>query len=196
MDYLESTKKAYNSNATQYIEKFKLFLDYDTYFEIQNFIKLLKGKNILDIGCGPGFQTKYLTEKGFNTTGIDNSEEMIKQGREIYKNSNIKLLELKNINKLNQTFDGIWAEAVLFHISKQDFKDTINNFNKLLNKEGLLYFSLKQGSEELILEDGRFFAYYKKEEILNSLNSKFELLNYRENKVHKDTFMNFLFKKK
>ena len=73
MDYLESTKKAYNSNATQYIEKFKLFLDYDTYFEIQNFIKLLKGKNILDIGCGPGFQTKYLTEKGFNTTGIDNS---------------------------------------------------------------------------------------------------------------------------
>ena len=33
---------------------------------------------ILDLGCGPGLYTKRLSEKGFNVTGVDFSENSIR----------------------------------------------------------------------------------------------------------------------
>lgn len=40
------------------------------------------GARILDLGCGPGFYTRLLAERGFNCTGVDFSPASIKWGRE------------------------------------------------------------------------------------------------------------------
>jgi len=39
-------------------------------------------KDALDIGCGTGFNTQWLAEKGFNTVGIDTSSEMLRVAEE------------------------------------------------------------------------------------------------------------------
>jgi ubiquinone/menaquinone biosynthesis C-methylase UbiE len=43
--------------------------------------KIVTGKTALDFGCGTGRSTRFLKEIGFNTIGIDISEDMLKMAR-------------------------------------------------------------------------------------------------------------------
>lgn len=58
---------------------------YKTHFDINKiktisdfFIQNLKGKKILDIGCGPGRDAKYFSEQGLEVTGIDLTSNFVK----------------------------------------------------------------------------------------------------------------------
>ena len=44
---------------------------------------------VLDVGCGSGYSVNYLSQQGFDATGIDASEEIIEIGKKKYKNVNI-----------------------------------------------------------------------------------------------------------
>ena len=44
---------------------------------ILNLLPPLGGKRVLDAGCGPGFQTKWMVERGATVTAVDVSETMI-----------------------------------------------------------------------------------------------------------------------
>ncbi|HEY8542170.1 MAG TPA: class I SAM-dependent methyltransferase [Pseudothermotoga sp.] len=48
---------------------------------IQEEFKLPKGSYILDVGCGTGRHSVELAKRGYNVTGIDISEEMLKEAR-------------------------------------------------------------------------------------------------------------------
>ena len=55
------------------------------YTEVPTVLQLagnVKGKQILDAGCGPGRHAKKLLDKGAHVTGIDISDEMINIARE------------------------------------------------------------------------------------------------------------------
>ena len=48
---------------------------------IKNFSKLIKGKKVLDLGCGPGHDSYLFSELGFDVVGLDFSNEMIKRAK-------------------------------------------------------------------------------------------------------------------
>ena len=58
--------------------------------ELKKFLKLLDGKDVLDLGIGEGNNSIPLAELGYNVTGIDYSEKAL----EICKksSSNIRLI--------------------------------------------------------------------------------------------------------
>src|SRR3989344_7974500 len=77
--------QGYNKIAKEYHklringEKF-----HNEYLEMPTTLKLLgnvKGKKILDLGCGTGIYAKILTRKGAKVKGIDISKEEIKIAR-------------------------------------------------------------------------------------------------------------------
>ena len=119
----------------------------------------VRGKKILDAGCGPGIYTELLTDKGAMVTAIDHSPEMIALTREkagekaniILANMNSTLDFLKN-----EEFDIIISSMVIHYI--KDWHLLFSEFNRVLKKDGLLIFSTGHPFAEYAdHSDGNYF---------------------------------------
>ncbi|MBN1383332.1 MAG: methyltransferase domain-containing protein [Elusimicrobia bacterium] len=82
----------------------------------------IKGKDVLEIGCGNGLLSVYLAQKGANVTAIDNSIVSVTKTEELIKynkaDSMVKAykLDAMEIDKLGRVFDVVIGEHVLHHI--------------------------------------------------------------------------------
>ena len=114
--------------------------------EIPNFRKLIpdvKGKRILDLGCGYGENDKYCIGLGVKEIlGIDISKHMIKIAKENNNDENIKykVMAMENINEIEEKFD-IVISSLAFHYVK-DYEKLIKDIYNLLNDNGILIFSI------------------------------------------------------
>lgn len=110
--------------------------------DIKKYLKLLDGKNVLDLGIGEGQNSIPLSELGYNITGIDSSKKAL----EICKNSssNIKLFEgdIRNFNIEQNKYDFIMSRCVLHFLHKNDVYDIIKNIKNNLKSNGLVYISV------------------------------------------------------
>ena len=87
IDNKQQTKMAHNAIAQKYYELYKDDKTDLVYFD--EFLRHCKNK-ILDLGCGMERYSNYVYNKGFEVTGIDFSEEMIK----IAQNNNSDMIFL------------------------------------------------------------------------------------------------------
>lgn len=70
---------------------------------ILQFVDLPQGSTVLDVACGKGRHSKYLSSKGFNVTGIDLSTESIKDAMQ-HQNEHLTFLvhDMREGFKVNQ----------------------------------------------------------------------------------------------
>ena len=113
--------------------------------EIPNFRKMVpdvKGKKILDLGCGYGENDKYYKEKGAEyVLGIDISKHMIDEANKENKVDGVefKVLPMEDISTLGKTFDMV-ISSLAFHYIK-DFDKLVKDIYDILNDGGYLIFS-------------------------------------------------------
>lgn len=141
------------------------------------FISLLSPDSlVLDVGCGAGVKSKYLITKGLKVVGIDLSEKMIEIAKKEVPNAKFHVADIMQPLEFSEKFDGIFAQAVLLHISKKDIKNVLSNLLIQLKPRGYLYIAVKglkkgQSEEQVIKENDygyeyeRFFSFYKSEEL-------------------------------
>jgi len=84
----------------------------------------VQGRNALDFGCGAGRSTRLLTELGFEVTGVDIAEDMIRKAREFDPAGDYRLIPGDDLSPFASTrFDLVLAAFTLDNIS--------NNLNKV-----------------------------------------------------------------
>lgn len=66
--------------------------------------QLSPGAHILDLGCGPGFYTHRLAERGFRCTGVDFSPASVSWARQQAQNANL------NIDYIQQDIRAYWPD--------------------------------------------------------------------------------------
>lgn len=143
---------------------------------------LQKGDLVLDVGCGAGIKSKYLTEKGLRVVGIDFSKKMIEIAKREAPSGTFVVLDLKKADKLEYLFDGIFMQAVLLHIPKQEVAGRLKEVAERLKKGGYLYVAVKEKKPQGIEEETkiendygysyeRFFSYFTVDEIESYLRS-------------------------
>lgn len=127
----------------------------------------IKGKKILDVGCGGGILSESLANEGADVTGIDQGDRVIKIAKLHAKESGIKV-KYKHINiedfykNTDERFDVITCLEMLEHVP--DPNSIINTCSKLLMPGGKIYFSTINKNLKAFL-----FAIIGAEYILNLL---------------------------
>jgi SAM-dependent methyltransferase len=141
------------------------------------FVSMLpKRALVLDIGCGAGVKSKYLSEKGLAVIGADFSEKMIEIAKREVPTGDFRVADITNLSTIPETFDGIFAQAVLLHIPRADASAVVSGLAQKLKNGGYLYLAVKEkrpeGSEEETLQESgygydyeRFFSYFTLPEI-------------------------------
>lgn len=97
------------------------------------------GLNALDFGCGGGLFCKKLHEMGFNVTGYDESEELIKKAR-INTPKEITITNSSTIAAENGSYDLITSLMVFQFIDNID--STIKNTISLMKPNALIIYAV------------------------------------------------------
>lgn len=143
----------------------------------EHFCSLLpKGALVLDVGCGGGVKSKYFVDRGLNVVGVDFSESMIDIAKREVPQGRFSVLDVREVDTLPETFDGIFAQAVLLHLPKDEIVPVLRKFKEKLKEGGYLYVAVKEQradrSEEEIkdMDDygypyELFFSYFTQSEM-------------------------------
>ena len=105
----------------------------------------VRGKKVLDVGCGTGFYSLWLSEKGAKVLGIDSSEEMIKIAKE---KASKKMLDAKfsigDITDLrieDSVFDVVLSTLVLMDVKELD--KAVGELVRVTRNEGDIVISVQ-----------------------------------------------------
>lgn len=123
-------------------DEFTKNVDYDTWFKFLRKYISKKGK-LLDIGCGTASITTKFRKYGYDTYGIDISEDMLNVAKE--KDSYIKYYKLDiTKEKLEQKFDYITCnfDTVNYFSGYEALNNFIKNCSDMQSKGGILIFDL------------------------------------------------------
>ena len=92
------TKRKMHKEFAEIYDVFMKHVDYNDWYKfLKNYIK--KKGSILDLGCGTGEFIHRFLKDGYDITGVDISDKMIK-----VTNEKIKSKNLKNNTKIQQNF--------------------------------------------------------------------------------------------
>ncbi len=201
-----SLKETYNKIAEDWVKDHN---DDDWWQEgTDYFLSLLpKNSTILDVGCGGGIKTRYIQNKGYKVSGIDFSEKMIEVAKRENPDLDFAVVDIFDINTLDETFDGIFIQAVLLHIPKNRVMEVLTKMKDKLNNNGLLCLAVKgihdDGIEENVVTESdygyeyeRFFSYFSLKELrsyFNKLNMK--MVWERESGSNKTSWIQIIGKK-
>jgi ubiquinone/menaquinone biosynthesis C-methylase UbiE len=103
----------------------------------------IKGKKILDIGCGLGESSVYFALNGATVTATDLSSEMIRFTSKLANKYDVKIKTLVSpAEKLNfkiKSYDYIYCANLLHHINPSKRPIFIKNVYRFLKKDGWFY---------------------------------------------------------
>jgi len=116
--------------------------------KVEELAKLLplNGK-VLDLGCGVGGNSIFLTEKGFNVTCIDTDKEVIDAIKKNYPKVNAINKNILEFKFLENEYDLILALNVLSFFDAENAELIIRNIAKSLKENGLAYLQVFSTSE-------------------------------------------------
>jgi ubiquinone/menaquinone biosynthesis C-methylase UbiE len=135
----EKTKKTYNDPqvVAGYVERHGK--NPKLHEQEEEFAQTLPGKRVIDIGCGPGHDAYHFAELGYQVTGVDYSDEMIKGVGEMFGEN---------------SFDGAWVSASMLHIPEEDIPQVLKGIRKIVVNGGKVYIGLKAGKQGARLVEG------------------------------------------
>ncbi|MFD4456721.1 class I SAM-dependent methyltransferase [Nocardia sp. NPDC058480] len=93
---------------------------------------------VLDLGCGPGHFTKFLTDAGIPATGIDMVPEFITHARTTYPGVPFELGSLRTLNAPTDSVPAILAWFSLIHLDPTELPTVLAEFHRVLTPGGRL----------------------------------------------------------
>ncbi|MFX1498029.1 MAG: class I SAM-dependent methyltransferase [Promethearchaeota archaeon] len=164
-------------------------------------------KRILDCGAGgPDPKLAFFYENGFESYGIDISEDQIQKAEDFCKKNNVKLKivkgDMRDIPFKSKYFGNVYSYLSMVHLSKNDTFQAINEIHRVLMKGGLCYLNFLSKDDrwydesmeiipgEIVSKDGNkeyLHSYYDDDEPDHFFNN-FEILYKEKRRILKGNY--------
>jgi ubiquinone/menaquinone biosynthesis C-methylase UbiE len=182
-DVTEVTRNTYDAIAVGYSQKIKDLVA-DNW--VGKYEQALLGKfvvlipvvgadklKVLDIGCGYGKDTFYLSrQKGISAVGLDYSRGMLAEAKKAFPQVDFVQMDMRSLLFPGNSFAGVWANGCIYHIQKKDIKLVLAEVRRVLMSSGVFSFNFKMGNGEKMEQNPksyggnpRFYSYYETEEM-------------------------------
>ncbi|MFH1308083.1 MAG: class I SAM-dependent methyltransferase [archaeon] len=164
---------------------------YNEHLEMPTTFKLLgniKGKRVLDFGCGAGIYAKKLTGKGAKVKGFDISPVMLKLAKEKNPKLDLRLGSGYKI-PFKEKFDVVVAPLVIGYLENWDkvFKEV----SRILKKRGYFIFSIGNPVTEVAIKidwdkpyERMFGNYFKENKIYSYWRNILHKKKVKDIKMH------------
>ncbi len=117
---------------------------------------------ILDFGCGPGRDLKAFVELGHIATGLEGAANFVAMAR-AHSGCEVWHQDFLKLDLPKATFDGVFANAALFHIPSQELPRVLLELSATLKPGGVLFSSNPRGHNEEGWALGRYGVYHELE---------------------------------
>lgn len=168
-DQVKNTIAVYDTIADKYAVGMN---DYAPEIERRKFSELVSpGGSILDLGCAAGRDSIYFSSKGFRTVGVDLSGKLLTIAKKKSPHLTFLQKDIRNLHFSETSFDGVWACAVLIHLTRDEMKQALKDYFRLLKYRGILFLMMKKGvgetdiAENLSSGVARHFTLFQPQEI-------------------------------
>jgi SAM-dependent methyltransferase len=125
--------------------------------------ELPPGAVVLDVGAGPGLDSAELRRRGLRALSLDLSMGMLRAGARDAPGPRVQA-DARRLPIAPRTAAGVWANASLLHLSRDDAAIALDGLRRVLRPDGLLFVSVKLGvgAEWELARYGRprFFQYW------------------------------------
>jgi SAM-dependent methyltransferase len=124
--------------------------DHDVSQNINAFLQAMpkdKALDILDFGCGPGRDLAIFKQLGHLPVGLDGSEAFCTMAQQ-YSACRVLHQQFLSLDLEPGSFDGIYANASMFHIPSQELQSVLAVCHRALKPHGILFTSNPRGDAE------------------------------------------------
>lgn len=118
---------------------------------------------ILDFGCGPGRDLKVFSDLGHEAVGLEGAERFVELARQ-YSGCEVWQQDFLRLQLPAEYFDGIFANAALFHVPSQELPRVLKELWLTLKTNGVLFSSNPRGHNEEGWNGERYGVYYNLEQ--------------------------------
>ena len=149
----------YDDRAAQFWEGTR---DHDVSQNIDALLRHVRGAaplRILDLGCGPGRDLAAFRALGHEPTGLEGSSALAAMARE-HGGCEVWEQDFLALSLPVEYFDGIFANASLFHVPRSELPRVLSELRAALKPEGVLFASNPRGNNEEGWNRGRYGVYH------------------------------------
>ena len=135
---------------------------HDVSQNIDALLRHIDGKppfSILDLGCGPGRDLKTFADLGHAAVGLDGAPQFVAMARS-YSGCEVWLQDLLALDLPPAGFDGIFANAVLFHVPSAELPRVLGELHAALKPGGVLFSSNPRGDGQEGWHGDRYGAFH------------------------------------
>jgi hypothetical protein len=126
--------------------------------QLDDFIEMVNPPaHVLDVGCGPGYDARYLSDK-YAVTAIEISKRFAEMAK--FENPNVDVIhaDIVNYDLPKDTYKGIWARDSLHHIKDQHLNKTFKKLAEALVEGGILYVIVREGEGEIVEKERKTYG--------------------------------------
>ena len=134
---------------------------------------LPEGSSVLELGMGPGKDLDLLRQS-YRVTGSDTSRVFLDRYRKTHPDADLLLLNATHMDT-DRTFDCIYSNKVLHHLSRADLKTSLRRQKAVLNDGGLLLHSFWHGTGDEA-HHGLRFTYYTEPDLQAAVCAGFDIV--------------------
>jgi SAM-dependent methyltransferase len=136
--------------------------DHDVSQNIHALLRYIEGAppfTILDLGCGPGRDLKAFTSLGHTAIGLDGATAFARMAR-ADTGCEVWVQDFLALDLPTERFDGIFANAALFHVPSQELPRVLQQLHASLKSTGVLFSSNPRGDNSAGWNGDRYGAYH------------------------------------